>query len=256
MTGQLAEQIKANLNLYAVLQNLEELVQLDSEMSAKTKNWNITIQFSVKDGPEAYVAFRDGKCTFGRGKHASPNVKLYFRSPQHLNAKFNGKANPIPLKGFMKLGFMSREFAALTHRLTYYLKPEEVQNPDDNYKRINTILTLQTAVYAAGELAVLEPESKHLAASMGTGVMGVEVLPDGPYMQVSLANGGIAITKTKAEMPKALLTFRNLEVTEKVLNDELDGFRGIVQGDMTLRGTIPMMDNFNIIMARVQQYLS
>ena len=63
------ELIKANLNLYAVLQNLEDLVKFDKEVSETIKDWDISIQFIVKNGPRAYILFKDGQCVFGRGKY-------------------------------------------------------------------------------------------------------------------------------------------------------------------------------------------
>ena len=106
--------LRANLNLYAVLQNLEDLVAYDPEMNAFAKSWRLSIQFSVSGGPKAYVAFADGVCKVGRGKHPSPSVILYFTSPGHLNKMFDGKANPIPLWGFTKLGFRSSPTDSLT----------------------------------------------------------------------------------------------------------------------------------------------
>ena len=64
--------IVAHLNLYAVLQNLEDLVKLDEEMAALTKDWKIVIQFLVRKGPEAYVEFDNGQCRHGAGRHPSP----------------------------------------------------------------------------------------------------------------------------------------------------------------------------------------
>ena len=109
--------IKAQVNLYAVLQNLEDLVRLDSEMAELTKDWDTAIQFSVKNGPAAYVEFKKGECRHGVGRHAHPSIKLFFLSAEHLNRMFDGKANPIPLKGFTRLGFLKNEFTALTERL-------------------------------------------------------------------------------------------------------------------------------------------
>jgi len=254
--SELDERIRANLNLYAVLQNLEDLVQLDSEMAAKTKNWDVTIQFSVNGGPRAYLAFKNGVCTHGRGRHENPSVKLFFTSPKHLNAMLDGKARPIPLKGFTKLGFLSKEFMPLAGRLAYYLKPEGGLLEDENFLKINTILTLHTALFAVGELAALEPVSKHLAAHMGDGILQVEVPPEGPYVALHLDHGAVSVTKGKADNPKARMIFKNLKVANDLLNDRVDSFRAVAQGDIALKGHVPMLDNFDLILDRVRAYLS
>ncbi len=169
--------IKAYLNLHAVLQNLEDLVKLDEEMAQLIKAWDVTIGFVVRNGPSAFLEFKNGACRHGATAHASPNVKLYFTSADHLNRMFDGKATPIPLKGFLRLGFLKREFAQLTDRLTHYLRPESGKLDDERYLKLNTLLTLQTALYAAKVLATWEPTSQKIAAHIPAGVLEVEVQP-------------------------------------------------------------------------------
>ena len=113
--------IKAYLNLHAVFQNLEDLVKFDEPMAQLIRDWDLTVEFVVRNGPSAFVEFKNGVCRHGATAHDNPTVRLYFTSAGHLNRMFDGKATPIPLKGFRRLGFLKREFAQLTDRLTYYL---------------------------------------------------------------------------------------------------------------------------------------
>jgi len=250
------ERIKAHLNLYAILPNLEELVRLDTEMASLIRDKNVVVQFSVKGGPAAHVAFKDGACTHGRGQHDRPTIKLHCRSPKHLNAVFDGRAKPIPLKGFTKLGFMTREFAALTERMEAYLRPSEDQLDDAGFMKINTVLLLHTALFAVGELAVLEPESRDLAAHMGSGLMQVEVRPDGPHVALDVKDGAVTVTKRKVDRPRARMTFRDLAAVAAVLNNRVDSFQAIVQGDVALSGYMPLLNNAGLILDRVGYHLS
>ena len=59
-------------------------------------------------------------------------------SEAHLNKMFDGNSNPIPLKGFTKLGFLDKEFSKVTDKLEYYLKPTPELLEDPNYLNINT----------------------------------------------------------------------------------------------------------------------
>lgn len=256
MDSAVVELIRARLSLYAVLQNLEDLVRLDAEMAQKAKNWYETVQFAVRGGPAAYLTFRNGVCKHGRGMAPDATVKLYFMSCGHLNAMFNKAGTPIPLKGFTKLNFLKNDFTALTDRLEYYLRPNETRMQDEAYRRLNTIFTLNTALFAARELAALEPVSKHLAGSMGTGIVQVEVDPEGPYVHLRLENGSVHVAKEKAAQPKARMIFRNLEVAGDLLNDRVDGFQAVVAGDVALRGFVPMIDSLNLILDRVRLYLA
>src|ERR1019366_4865011 len=195
--------IKAYLNLHAVLQNLEDLVKLDEQMAQLTKAWELTVAFIVHKGPSAFVEFKNGVCRHGTTAHENPTVRLYFTSAEHLNRMFDGKATPIPLKGFLRLGFLKREFSQLTDRLTYYLRPELSKPGDENYLKLNTILTLQTALYAVKVLAMLEPTSKKIAAHIPAGVLRVEVLPAGPCLHLGVDKGGVSVAKGAAKRPMA-----------------------------------------------------
>lgn len=247
--------IKAHLNLYAVLQNLEDLVKLDPDMAALTKNWDVSIQFSVRNGPTAYLEFRDGACRHAMGAHPGPSIKLYFISPKHLNDMFDGKGNPIPLKGFTRLGFLKNEFSKLTDRMEHYLKPKNGQSEDPAYIKINTILTLHTAAHAVKVLAQLDPVCKKVADHIPTGTLQMEVLPEGPYVNIAFGKDTISVAKGVAENPSAKMTFKNLDVAHKLLNGKLDGFLAVAQGNMLLQGIIPIIDNVNLILDRVEGYL-
>ncbi len=248
--------IKGRLNLYAVLQVLDVLVELDSEMAALTKAWDISIQFSVRKGPAAHVAFKDGECKYGRGYHPNPSVKLYFVSPKHLNAMFDGKASPIPLKGFGRLGFLKGEFSRLTDRLAFYLKPGKGRSDDEQYRRVSTTLTLYTAAYAVPELAGLDPTCKQIAARIPRGALEFAVLPDGPYAHIVFGNKEITAGKGPVEKPMARMTLRNMQVASDLFAGRMDAFMAVADGDVMLHGQIPMIDNTNLILDRVAAYLS
>ena len=247
--------IKAHLNLYAVLQNLADLVKLDSESAALTRSWNIAIQFSVRGGPAAWVAFKDGVCQHGIGAHASPTVKLYFLSPAHLNRMFDNKGNPIPLKGFTKLGFLARDFSKLTRRLEYYLKPVNGAAQDPDFKRINTTLTLFTATHAVRELAQLDPVCQKVASHTPSGVLQISVLPDGPVVTLTIQPGRWKIEKAKTDAPTAAMSFLNMDVAHALLNNQLDSFRAVGEGKVMLHGMLPIIDNVGLILDRVAAYL-
>ncbi len=250
------ELIRAHLNLYAVLQNLEDLVQLDTEMAELSRDWDISIQFLVRNGPEAFVEFKNGRCRHERGRHAGPSVKLYFASPAHLNRMFDGAANPIPLKGFTKLGFLKKDFASLTERLEHYLRPKAGQPQDETYLRINTIFMLQTGVYAAGELAMLDPVLARVASRMRNGALQIEVGTEGPYIHAVFDGGAVTVNKGRVERPMALMTLKDIRTVNDLLNGRLDAFQATVEGTIKLKGQISMVESFNLILDRVSDYLS
>src|SRR5208337_1430753 len=125
--------IKAHLNLFAVLQNLEDIVQYDPKMQELTKKWKVSIKFSIWRGPKLYIDFANGKCTVGRVKRRRPSIVLFFISPAHLNRMFENKGQPIPLKGLLKLSFLTKQFPKLVSRMEYFLKPTDELMKNKSY---------------------------------------------------------------------------------------------------------------------------
>ena len=250
------ELIKANLNLYAVLQNIEDLVKYDREVADIAKDWDISIQFTVKKGPRAYILFKDGQCIFGRGKYKRPKVKLYFLSPAHLNKMMDGKGSPIPLKGFTKLGFLMNDFPKVTEKLEYYLKPTDDLLKDKNYMALNTRFTLNTAAFASKEIAELDDKGKIVSSHMRNGTLCLKILPDGPAVSLDVNNGKFEARKEETEKPMAVLQFKNLKIANDFLNEKCDTFTAIASGDVLIKGQTGMLDSVSLILARIPTYLS
>ncbi len=250
------ELLRARLNLNAVLQNLEELVKLDAEMASLSKAWDISIQFSVMNGPAAFVEFKNGTCKHGGGVHPNPTVRLLFLSPKHLNRMFAGKGMPIPLKGFSRLGFLQKDFAALTARLEHYLKPAEGVVQDEAFVKTNTTLTLYTAAYAVKELADLEPTCKAVAAHTPNGGLQIGIQPDGPYVHLLFDKGAVTAGKGSLSQPTATMTFRDMPSAHGLLSGKLDAFQAVAEEKVALHGMIPLIDNTSLILDRVEQYLA
>jgi len=249
------ELVKANLNLYAVLKNLEDLVILDSEMSQFAKDWKIVIQFLVKNGPQAYVEFKDGICTVGKGKHKKANVKLYYTSPEHLNKMFDGNGTPIPLKGFTKLGFLTKDFDKLTKKMEYYLKPTDELLANEEYAKINTVFTITTAAFAIPEIAKYDEIGKITRSHIKNGAVTMEVLPDGPAATISFTDDDVYAEKKKTDKPMAQLSFKSMKIANDFLNGKSDAFTEIASGNVLIKGQTGMLDSMNLILDRIPLYL-
>ena len=251
-----ADRVKASLNLHAVLPNLEELVRHDPESARLSGNWDISIQFSVRKGPAAHVVFDKGRCTVGRGPHPKPQVKLYFTSPGHLNRMMDGKANPIPVKGFTQLGFLSKEFSKLTDRLEAFLKPDEERLAEPDFLALNTRMTLYTAAYAAREIALHDKVGRLIAPSIPDGAVSLAILPDGPAATLRFHQGAIDVRKSGADTPDALMQMDSMATAFDFFNGRIDTFSAIAEGRIRIRGRIPMIDALGTILDRVPNYLS
>lgn len=247
--------IKAGINLYAVIKNLEDLITVDQACRELIKGKKISIQFIVKNGPNAWVKFENDACEVGQGKMKNPSVKLWFRSPEHLNQMFDGNGNPIPLKGFTKLGFLTKDFPKITDKLEYYLKPEEVENPSDEYIAINTRFTLTVAAFALSEIGKFDEKAKITASHIPDGKIQMRVLPNDPAVFLVVKDGIISAEKGMTENPDAVMEMKDMQTANDFLNGKSNPFLAIASGDVIIKGITPMLDNLSLILDKVGKYV-
>jgi hypothetical protein len=249
------ELITSHLHLHAVLQNLEDLVAYDPEMAALAKTWDVSIQFDVLNGPKCHIIFKNGQCRVRRDRMTGPSVRLFFLSPVHLNRMMDGKGSPIPLKGFTRLPFLTKDFPKLTDRLEFYLKPTAERLADDAYLLMNTRLTMNTAAFAVRELTALDPVAKLVAGHIRDGAVLLKVLPDGPAVHIKFERGYVIPAKGETAAPMACMFMRDLKTANAFLNGKLDIFSAIAADDISIRGQTPMLDALGLVLDRIPIYL-
>jgi len=247
---------KANLNLYAVIKNLEDLTEHDIEMKMLISNWNLTIQFIVRKGPKGYIEFKKGKCTVGQGRYRNPAIILYFISPLHFNRMIDGTANPIPLKGFSRINFLTKEFPKLTDRLSYYLKPDDELLKNHNYLKINTIMLMNTAAFSIPEIAKGDAAGIAATSHIPEGTVELKILPDFHSVYITFDKNIITANKGTAVRPSASMTMKNLKTASDFLNGKTDPFTAIASGDVLIKGIIPMLDAMSLMLDRIPEYIS
>ncbi len=256
MASHVTDTIKARLNLNAVLRNLEELPQLDKTAADIISEWSVSVRFSIRGDMSARLSFDNGRCVYDSHSATPTDVLLYFWSPAHLNAMFENSANPIPLKGFTKLGFLKNEFPTITERLEYFLKADEERLAKPGYVEVNTALSLYTAAHAVCELIQLDPIAQLVGKQMPAGTLQFTVAPDGPYAHIVYdGNGGAQAFRGVADNPAASITFRDCATANQLFNGNLDGFGAIALCDLKLKGWIPLIENTNLILDRIPLYL-
>lgn len=248
------EKVKACINLHAVLRNLEDLCALDSEARELIQGKNLALKFSVAGIPKSIIAFIEGKCTAVKTETGRCSINLFFSSPRNFNLMIDGKKNPIPTKGFRHIGFLTNEFTRLADRLSYYLQPTAELLRDQEYARINTILTAYTAFFAIPEIADYDPLGQLNASRIADGVISIEV-EAGPAINITAKGGRLVTRKGKAANARAFMHFNSIATASGILNGTLDSYSCIGEGKLSIRGFVPMIDNLNKILAQVPGYL-
>jgi hypothetical protein len=277
--------VRARLNLFAVLPNLEDVVSGDEEMRALVSDTRIVVRFNVTAGPKAWVRLADGVCTVGQGlgpeKQAAggpvtvgdpaataeaagaaappaavPSVVLLFTSSGHLNKLFDGTSQPIPVWGFNHLRFLQGPFSELTDRMAYYLAPTEELLEHPGYLAMNTRLTLNTAACAVPQLLAADPDCMPLRHGLAHGTIVLKVEPDGPAVSLVCGASGVLPVKGELPHPSALVLLPSLRVANDFLNGKLDTFAAVARGDIAIWGRIGLVDTLGLVLDRVPRYLA
>jgi hypothetical protein len=246
---------KAKINLFAVLRNLENLCDLDSEAKEIIKDVKISVQFNVVDVGSATIKFENGKCTFSRGKqHAA--LKLYFTSPEHFNKLIDGeKTIPIFFNVF-KVGFLLNQFTKLTDRLSYYLQPTDPKLfEDEHFFNVNTELTIYTAMFALCEVANSDRIGKIISHRIEDGVIYAGV-PNGPVAGITAKDGHLACSLGEPKDWKAQMIFADMQFAHDLLNGNASSFGGMGSGQFQVKGALDMLEQMAKLLNLVSEYLS
>lgn len=249
---------KARINLFAVLRNLEDLCVMDPASKELIKDVTLGVEFNVPEVGSAVLDFKDGKCTFTRGKGKSA-LKLYFTSPEHFN-KLVGGEKTIPLfYNVFKVSFLLKTFTALADRLSYYLQPkpaekaELLKNPD--YFTVNTTLTAYTAFFAMAEIANSDFTGKAIEKRMPDGVIACGIT-GGPQVTIESKNHKLSAKKGLAENWRACMTFADMQFAHDLLNGNSSSFTGMGTGQFQVKGAVEMLEQMAKLLSQVSIYLA
>ncbi len=245
---------KAAINLYAVLRNLEELCRVDPQSMSLIRGKQLSIQFVIQGGPSAYLLFADGTCKMSETAGVRP-IKLYFRSTEHFNRMIDGKATPIPLQGFTRLSFLTKEFTALTKRLEYYLKPSDELLQDPEYFAIHTRLLLNTAAFAVACIGNYDAVGQKIAQRIPDGVISISIQESGQQVFLLCANGVLKAMTSTSLTPRAYMIFDTIQAANDVLSEKVNVHELIVKENLLLKGMLPMIQHMNDILAKVPAFV-
>ena len=246
----------AYINMYAIMGTLENLCELDPEARALlTNKKTVSLAFDVKDGPKATMTFNNGRMRMTPRVLANASIKIPIGSCEKFNDVVNGKATPIPVKGFRHINFLLKDFDALTKRLETYLRATEEDMADPVFAERSTILMLYVIAVSLSQIGDYD-EIGRFSASL---------IPDGD-VQFSV-KGSVGATlrikdhvlttiKRKPEKPRAIMEFGSLELARALFDGKVNALACIGNGDIAMHGMINMIDNLNRILDRVALYLA
>ena len=245
----------ACINMKGVLRALTYLCDLDAEAAEIIKDANLTVQFSVKNGPAARLIFKGGKCAFADGK-GDAAIKLYFSSPEKFNALMDGNGTPTILKGFTKLGFLLKDFGKLTARMEHFLRPGPDAAQDEKFKEISTLLTFYTAFNSLPEIGMFDPVGAQVIKNAASGQLCACIENTDYLVRMKVGKGSMKTIDASDGSPEMRLVFSSLEKTGDVLGGRSDFLTAIGFGDVRMSGYIPVMMAVEHLVPRLAAYLN
>lgn len=246
------ERALAFVNMFAVLGSLPKLCELDPAAAAFAQR-EISVGFSVKNGPCATLSFGGGGCVLTEGCD-SPDIKLPFSSPERFNGMVNGTVTPIPSRGFFKLGFLTGDFVKLTNILEKYLRPKPSDMADPEFFRKSTLLTLNVLVSASAQLASHDSISRASAGYIPDGCIRIAVGQDAEVW-LAAKDSRLQVLHSDPGKITASMTFASLELASDIFAGRANSVAAVGTGGVRICGMIPQVDNLNRIFDRVSVYL-
>lgn len=249
------EKVMAAINLNAVLKSLELLCTIDKKATTTIAGTKLGVRFSVPTLTPLNLLFNQGCVHASFNKAEKTQIHLTFTSVEHFNKMINGKAMPIPTKGFFKLSFLQGAFTDLTNILTSILKPNQTEIQSNNELREkNTKLTAFVAFSALSEIANYDTIGQKIASHTPNGKLVVKVANE-PFITVNVQNSQFYTEMQNFENPHAIMSFADIETAGKILRNEMDSFAAIGAGQLAISGKINMVDSINKLLGLVSKYL-
>lgn len=248
---------QAFVNFYAAIGNMEAYCKEDKAAKELAAKKDISIRFKVKNGPDGLLTFKDGGVStkpYAEGDKA--DIGLFCPCPDAFNAVVDGKGTPIPFKGLTKIGFLldkKSAFNVLTTDMANIMRKTEFENAAE--KRLSTVLAFYALGAAIAEIGNNEPRGKIAMQKMVDGDISLEI-PGEAYSTVTKKDGKLSYKREKCADPRAIMSFKTIDVAKGVIDGKLDAMTCIGMGDIEMKGMIMMLDNLNRILNIVPTYLS
>ena len=167
----------------------------------------------------------------------------------------DGKAMPVPLKGFTKIGFLTKNFTKLTDILSSYLRPTSQALENEEFFNISTSMMLYVIGAAVAQIGNKDKIGKFSASNVVDGIVCLSV-KDGPAVYIDVNNHIMTAHFDKVGEPRAIMQFESMHTARDLFDGNVNAMDCIGKQKISLCGMISMLDNVNRILDRVAVYLA
>ena len=248
------ERVLAYCNLFAVLGAIPKLLELDGDAKKLVENKKISIGFSVKGGPCGKLSFNCGKAEMTEGTKGC-SIKLYFPSCKKFNDMIDGKAMPLPLSGFHRLGFLLGPFMKLTDILSSYLRPEPKALESRDFFERSTVLMLHVIAGAVAQIGNTDKIGMFSASNIVDGNIKLGIGEDTAVF-VGCRGHELKFLGEGSYDSFSEMKFEDINVARDLFDGTINAVVAVGEGKVRICGMISQIDNVNRILDRVSLYLA
>lgn len=228
------EEIRARVNLNAVLPVLTDLEELDrkhgGEGAGKSRG---TVVLSVAGRPDmaATILFKGMGVDVIPEKTRRPSLSLRFSSAHALNDSFRGGKTRPSMRGLVFGWPLLLKFIKMSKLLGQSL----MGNRAPGGVKTRAALLLKVVIHSMEVLSQYHPEVQGIVKALqGTAQFGIE--PDGPFYHITFENGKAVAYDWRHSAPKSAITFADSETTLAVINGALNPMEAMSKQKMKMAG--------------------
>ena len=247
--------VLARCNLYAVLGAIPHLLALDPDAAALVRGKSIRVGFTVKNGPKATLIFRDGTAEMVKGTDKC-SIKLWFPSVEKFNDLIDGKGTPIPVSGFHHIGFLLKEFTALTDILSAYLRPTPEKLADPVFFERSTTLMLYVIGRAIVQIGNHDKVGQFSASHITDGKIKLGI-GDSLSVAIHCKDSHLMFNPFPNDCGvTSQMVFTDLKTARDLFDGNINAIAAVGMGQVRIGGMVSQVDNINRILDRVAIYLA
>lgn len=248
------QRVLAHCNLFGVLGAIPYLLKYVPEARECVKDKDISLGFVIKDGPSATLVFKRGRAKMVKGAEKC-SIKLYFPSPEKFNKMIDGTGMPIPISGFHHVGFLLKNFTALTDILSKYLRPTKEDLEDKRFYTCSTVVMFHVIVSAIAEIGNEDKIGSFSASNIVDGTVKLAI-GEKLALGVEVKDHKLTAIHTDPEECFSEMRFESIKIARDLFDGNINAVAAVGEGKVRICGMISQVDNINRILDRVSVYLA
>ncbi|MBQ8163114.1 MAG: hypothetical protein IJZ93_01930 [Clostridia bacterium] len=242
------------INLFAILGAIPKLCQECDEARRLIENDEISIGFSVKNGPRATLIFDKGECKMVEGIEKC-NIKLSFSKPEKFNGMIDGTVTPIPSKGFTKIGFLLKKFIPLTDLLSKYLRASEDDLKDEKFFKTSTLVMFYVITEAMSQIGNQDKVGMFSASNIVDGIARITIKGE-ESAYIVCDDHKLKTVHLHIDDYTSYMEFADINLARALFDGKVNAVSAVGLGNVRIGGMVSMVDNLNRILDRVSYYLA